>query len=518
MTDPYRTPPLAAHTMPPTVPILGQKAVQWPPDRTSRPAKIAWLMPPLIEGSGGHRTILQNAQALIDRGHECHLFVEHPESHGPESDHPDLVSIREQLDKYFGYDDPNIRLGFQIPPGFDLIFATAWYTAAFAYWAPVPRKAYFVQDYEAMFMPMGDGYLMAENSYRLGLTPVTIGRWLTHKLAADFGSFGSYFDFCADHEVYRPLPAARREKAVVMICQPEKPRRCPRLGIEALGIVKHHMPDVKILLYGSKDRPQVWYDHEWHGLLDVRGCNELYNRAGVGLCISSSNPSRIPFEMMSAGLPVVDIHRENNLYDQPDSAVLLAGPRQEDIAAAIIEVLSDDARREHMAINGLKFMAHRSLEFGYMQFIQATERILAGREIDFVAISRGVAPLYHRSAISAASIPAQPCSIVEEGQRAAALAALEAQQVLIATRDLDAILHSRSWRLLQSLKNLPPYALVARLRWGPQWDLPDPAEDPRQRLHRVRNSRTYRFIQASKRNPVYKWYTTWKYRDTMQQP
>ncbi len=507
MAEPHRTPSAASS--------IGADRVSWPPQRTSRPAKIAWLMPSLIEGSGGHRTILQNARALIERGHECHLFVEHPETHGPESDHPDLVAVRRDLARYFGYEDPNIRLGFIVPEGFDLVFATAWYTAAYAAWAPVPRKAYFVQDYEAMFMPMGDGYLMAENSYRLGLTPITIGRWLTHKLAAEFGAFGAYFDFCADHSVYRPLEGARRERAVCMICQPEKPRRCPRMGIEALGIVKHRAPDVKILLYGSKERPEVWYEHEWHGLLDVWGCNELYNRASVGLCISSSNPSRIPFEMMSSGLAVVDIRRENNLYDQPESAVLLSGQRQEDIAAAILELLDDAPRREQMAASGLAFMAERSLEYGFGQFIAAVECLLSGREDEFVGRSRGVRPLYHRAAVTALPSPPQPRSIVEGGQKAAAGAALEAQQVLRARAELEEILRSRSWRLMESFKRLPPYAVLARMRWGPRWDLADPAEDPRQRLMRVRNSRTYRFIQASKSNPVYRWYASWKNGDTI---
>lgn len=482
----------------------------WPPEPTARPARIAWLMPSLIEGSGGHRTILQNAQALIDRGHECHLYVEHASSEGPESDHPDLARIRLQLADYFGYTDPNVHLGFQVPPSFDLLLATAWHTAAFAYWSAIPKKAYFVQDFEAMFMPMGDGYLMAENSYRLGLTPITIGRWLTHRLATEFGSFGSYFDFCADHETYRPLEDVPRELAVCMICQPEKPRRCSRIGIEALGIVKHHMPDVKILLYGSKDRPQVWFDHEWHGLLDVAGCNRLYNRSSVGLCISSSNPSRIPFEMMSAGLPVVDVHRENNLYDQPDSAVLLAGARQVDIAAAIMELLSDQARRTKMAENGRRFMAHRSLEYGYTQFIDAVEAILEGREREFVTVSRGVRTLYHRAPVMGASSPAQPDSIAQEGQRAAALAAAQARQTLAATQEFDSIVRSRSWRLVESLKNLPPYSILARMRWGPDWRAVDPNEDPCTRLARVRNSRTFRFIQASKNTQVYRWYAAIK--------
>ena len=35
------------------------------------------------------------------------------------------------------------------------------------------------------------------------------------------------------------------------------------------------------------------------GLVSPTACADLYRRCSVGLCVSSSNPSRIPFEMMS---------------------------------------------------------------------------------------------------------------------------------------------------------------------------------------------------------------------------
>ncbi len=489
---------------------LQRLGTSWPPPKAERPARIAWLMPSLIEGSGGHRTILQNVQALIERGHDCHLFVEHAAGLDENVKAAHLETIRGDLFRYFGFKGSNVHLGFQIPLGFELVYATAWYTAQVAAWSAVPRKAYFVQDFEAYFMPMGDGFLAAENSYRLGLTPISIGRWLTHRLNTEFGSFGSYFDFCADHAVYRPLDGARRERAVCMICQPEKPRRCPRLGIDALGIVKHHRPDVKILLYGSKDRPEIWYDHEWHGLLDVEGCNAIYNRAQVGLCISSSNPSRIPFEMMSAGLPVVDIHRENNLYDQPDECVSLAGTRADDIARAIMDLLDDEARRSSMSENGLRFMADRSLEHGYRQFIVATEMILEGREHEFVPISRGVRPVYRRPGVVSSRAPGQPASIIEEGVRASRAVESLARQVIEAKDELGRIQSSRAWRTLERLKNFPPYNVLARLRWGPGWNREDPAEDPRSRLHRLKASRAYRAIQASKRTLVYRWFAARK--------
>ncbi|HRJ50688.1 MAG TPA: hypothetical protein PKU91_09150, partial [Phycisphaerales bacterium] len=120
---------------------------------------------------------------------------------------------------------------------------------------------------------------------------------------------------------------------------------------------------------------------------------------------------------------------------------------------------------------------------------------------------------YHRAAIIGGPGPAQPRSIVEDGARAAWLAALEARQVLAASIELDSILNSRTWRLFDGLKRMPPFSILARMRWGPDWQRADPHEDPRSRLHRVRTSRTYRFIAASKATPLYRWYSARRHAD-----
>ena len=39
-------------------------------------ANIAWFIPQLIEGSGGHRTMLQHAAYLEKMGHTCTIFLE----------------------------------------------------------------------------------------------------------------------------------------------------------------------------------------------------------------------------------------------------------------------------------------------------------------------------------------------------------------------------------------------------------------------------------------------------------
>lgn len=337
--------------------------------------RAAWVLPSLIEGSGGHRTILQNVQYLIRKGYECDVYVE------DKGEVKNSEELRRQAETLFGKHDCRFILGYDIQGEYDIIFATAWFTAKVVRDCNSKAvKAYFIQDFEALFNPMGDGYILACNSYGYGLKPVTIGRWLSHKMQTEYRTPSRYFDFCADRRIYRPLPDAKKEHAICFVYQPDKPRRCSVLGIEALGIVKFLRPDVKIYLYGSNIKGNVWFEHENLGIIPLEKCNALYNQCEVGLCISSSNPSRIPFEMMAAGLPVVDLYMENNFYDMPNEGVRLAHTTPESIAQALIEILDHKETAAEMSEAGKRYMADKDLEHGFEQFYAAVSDMAARRE------------------------------------------------------------------------------------------------------------------------------------------
>ncbi len=337
--------------------------------------RAAWVLPSLIEGSGGHRTILQNVQYLIRKGYECDVYVE------DKGEVKNSEELRRQAETLFGKHDCRFILGYDIQGEYDIIFATAWFTAKVVRDCNSKAvKAYFIQDFEALFNPMGDGYILACNSYGYGLKPVTIGRWLSHKMQTEYRTPSRYFDFCADRRIYRPLPETKKEHAICFVYQPDKPRRCSVLGIEALGIVKFLRPDVKIYLYGSNIKGNVWFEHENLGIIPLEKCNALYNKCEVGLCISSSNPSRIPFEMMAAGLPVVDLYMENNFYDMPNEGVRLAHTTPESIAQALIEILDHRETAAEMSEAGKRYMADKDLEHGFEQFYAAVSDMAARRE------------------------------------------------------------------------------------------------------------------------------------------
>ena len=353
---------------------MAYKLVMEKSTRGDKSMKAGWVLPSFIEGSGGHRTMFQNIQCLLDHGYECHVFIE------DNGEAKSSAELEKMVEKYFGGCPCHYHLGLQITGEFDILFATAWFTAKVVRDYPhAKHKAYFIQDFEALFNPMGDGYLLACASYCYGLSPITIGKWLTNKMQTEYHLHSQYFDFCADHKVYYRDLSIKKENAICFIYQPEKPRRCSAIGIEALGIVKYLKPEIKIYLYGSSEKGHIWFEHTNLGIIPIHKCNELYNRCTVGLCISSSNPSRIPFEMMASGLPVVDLYMENNLYDMPDEGVLLAHYTPESIAQALLDIIENSDKARDLSEYGIQYMKNRTLEYGYDQFFHAVDNLVHDR-------------------------------------------------------------------------------------------------------------------------------------------
>ena len=347
--------------------IIGETSVEFRNEVSSMIAKkIAWIIPWPIKGSGGIRTMIQNANFLVRQGFECDIYVEEDYANTNES-------MKQRIINYYGECLCNVYVGISFQKEYDLAFATySIKTPDYLYYMNnnVKKKAYFIQDFEPWFEPMGGLYLEMEHTYKYGLSGVSIGKWLAHKLYTEFNQEMNYFSFCADTSVYKKLDNVKKENAVCFIFQPEKARRCSNIGIKALILVKKLRPDVKIYLYGSDADIKLDVEMENLHIMPIEKCNELYNKCKVGLCMSSSNPSRIPFEMMASGLPVVDLYRENNLYDIPDDGVLLADTSPEAVASAIIKILDDEKLQKQLSNAGYKFMQKYPIERGFNEFLK----------------------------------------------------------------------------------------------------------------------------------------------------
>lgn len=339
----------------------------------ARNSKLAVFAPSPIRASGGHRTIFNCVRKLAQFGLEPIVFLE------------GIGSGVEVVEEYLAGTPASIHTQWHKHIPSDIAFATIAHSANFvAELRNTHHRGYLVQDFEALFNPMSDGYVIAENSYTQGLQHFTIGNWLTHVINTRYGAPSAPAGLGVDTAVYRPLVGAsatgartgasgtagaakdapKRELAVCFLYQPDKPRRTPILGIEALRRVKRAMPEVKVYVFGSNLPLNLDFEVENLGLItDLTKLNALYNRCVAGLCVSGSNPSRIPYEMMAAGCIPVDLYRYNNLLDHQTGTILLAYQNAASIAKALLSILGDPAKARDMSASAIEFAKSRTLEW-----------------------------------------------------------------------------------------------------------------------------------------------------------
>lgn len=301
--------------------------------------RVAWVISPPTKGSGGFRTICSKALYLDQHGFECHFFI----LPGAES-YKSANQVAKEIKDWFGYEPKTVNVVASISDCFDVVIATAWNTAEYVAMQPTLTKLYFIQDFEPWFYPMGENYLRAEQSYRLGLMPITIGRWLSMKVSKYYSGPVPYCDFGVDTSLYAHCDCRRDPKSVCAIFQPNKDRRLSSMLLEAIHLACRFDKSLSFKLFGCESRLNIDESRvEQLGVLTISECAELYASCSVGISLSASNPSRLPFEMLASGLSVVEILGQNTEYDFNYGGMHFAEPSAEGIASALLHALNNPA-------------------------------------------------------------------------------------------------------------------------------------------------------------------------------
>ena len=341
--------------------------------------KITWIIPKLIIGGGGHRNILRAAYYLEKFGHSLELYFTDSDltpNQLSEAVRAHFYPLRCPMYKYEGSIRPT-----------DVLFATHWTTVSAAMRCKDSAREiiYFVQDFEPAFAPMGTEYILAENTYRLGLYCITSGPWCEKFLKKEFGCPADHFLFPVDRTVYHPRARSKKETNVVFFAKPEMPRRCFELGVMALEEFNRLRPDVEIILFGSQhvqskplpvpapvrnllrrvgnpNTPNVAplpFPATVKSLLPgIDDLAKMYADADLGIVFSTTNPSLVPYEMMACGLPIVDLERpgnETNYAGRTDIAVL-ANPDPAAMARRISDLLANPEEMSGRSQRGLEFV------------------------------------------------------------------------------------------------------------------------------------------------------------------
>lgn len=328
---------------------------------------LAFVIPPFQRGSGGHSTIFGLIGRLERMGHTCTIWVNTNSSVAPPA------VLRRNIVDWFAPVAAPVFVGFDAWHGADVAIATGWDTAHPVAMLPgCGARAYLVQDHEPEFFATSADRLWAEQTYDLGLHPICASRWLRDLLAERHGVEGSYFHLGVDHDVYRPLPCERRRDTVVFYARAATARRAVPLGVLALEELCARRPATRVVAFGQQKRLQTVFAHESLGVATPARLAAAYSESTVGLCLSLTNYSLIPQEMMACGLPCVDIAGgSSEAVFGADGPVDLASADPVALADAIEALLDDEAHWRARSNAGLAFVADASWD-------AAAQRVEAG--------------------------------------------------------------------------------------------------------------------------------------------
>lgn len=337
---------------------------------SKRRLRIAMVIPPFTRGSGGHNTLLQILVRLERRGHVCSVWL-HDYYRRTRDVRPG--KLRHDIREYFAPIEGAVYNGFDEWHGADVVVATGWETVH-----PVLRlpgcyaRAYIVNDHEPDFFAASVERVLAQDTYRHELHCIAASPWLRDLLRTRYSASADAFQLGVDHDVYWPRPIPRRPDTVIYYARASTPRRAVPLGLMALGDLYRRRPGVRIVLFGTDQSVETTFPSEHTGVLAAEQLAWLYSEATVGLCLSLTNFSLMPKEMLACGLPCVELAgvSAESIFGS-DTAIELAPLDPTQIADAIERLLDDRELWQQRSAQGIELVAAHTWD-------HATDEVEAG--------------------------------------------------------------------------------------------------------------------------------------------
>ncbi|HEY7933435.1 MAG TPA: glycosyltransferase [Solirubrobacteraceae bacterium] len=347
---------------------------------------LAFVIPPFSEGSGGHNIIFQLMYRLEQRGHTCSIWVDDPFGHR-RYEWPAVV--RASIREHFVPVQAPVHKDFGDWHGADVVVATGWQTVYPALTLDgVRARAYLINDHEPEFYPTSVESRWAEETYRLGLYGICGSPWLRDLYVEHYGGTGEVFDYGVDHDIYKPRPIERRDDTVVFYCRSTTPRRAVALGVMALHELYRRRPDLRVVMFGERHPLLAPFPYEQFGVASPEELSWLFCEGTVGLCLSMTNYSLIPQEMLACGLPCVDLQGASaESVFGADGPVELSAFETHALADHIELLLDDRDLWQRRSQAGIEFVSERSWDRATDQVERSLRNALRQYDCEFQASS-----------------------------------------------------------------------------------------------------------------------------------
>lgn len=236
----------------------------------------------------------------------------------------------------------------------DISMATAWPTAYDVHKLDRDKgaKFYFIQGYE-----IWDDIKLVQNSYRLPLKLITISSWLTNILRFDL-------NVNVEAEIHNGIrldrfypPDTKRDNPVTisMLYHEWKPKGAFD-GLKAFSKIKNEFPEIRIMLFGMFDKPEVDFDLEYYQNPSYTQLLSLYQSSHIFLFPSHGEGwGMTPMEALACKCAVVGTHIGciKEIYNGKNIFIIKPGS-PEGAYLGLKSLILNSEERERLAEEGFK--------------------------------------------------------------------------------------------------------------------------------------------------------------------
>jgi O-antigen biosynthesis protein len=248
-------------------------------------------------------------------------------------------------------------------PATDIVVATEWRSARTVH--DIARNgrakvaAYFLQDYEAWFIPERQQRQRQRviDDYALISNRIVTSGWLAQKLL-EHGYSSTEILLGLDLDQFYPRERQQHALTVLSMARPETPWRGFATAVQALAEVKRHLPNLRIVFFGSDrlDPADIPFDFENAGrVTNQNRLAQIYSDADVFLDASTFQGfGRCALEAMACGTAVVatDTGGVTEYARSEENCLTIPPNAPVETAAAVLRLLADGVLRRNLADAG----------------------------------------------------------------------------------------------------------------------------------------------------------------------
>ena len=259
----------------------------------------------------------------------------------------------------------------------DIVVASSWDTVSFAKRLP-GYKMYFVQDYEPYFYSFGELFLMAKKTYEQGLHMVSLGAWNKKMIERECEPVSpvDVIDIPYEASEYsykkRDFDAYRTKKTISLAVYlkyygKRLPNLIPNLLIKTKERLAQSGITLEVRYFGEAESFSAPGGKNL-GMLCKDELRELYYRSDFGMVASMSNISLVPYEMLSAGLPLIEFEDGTFAEFFPEGSATLIGLSGEELAVKLLALLEDPEQIRLQLVRAHGYMGTLGWEKSAAQF------------------------------------------------------------------------------------------------------------------------------------------------------